>query len=236
MNRLLLAGMLLAVAPPALAEPEREVPAEATRDIALLEQAKSAILAGKPQDALGFLDPLLAHAEGEAAKHKERIYSGQTPEQALRYLLIAAADKVTATDVGPVLAQANFWKAFALTDVGRAAEAMPFYQRAVDLAPYNPQFICELAHLYAVRKDTGRALDLYQRSIDNNAMAPQIAQAHTRAVALRGRGYVLIDMEKYADAEAAFRASLTVEPGNNVALRELEYIAQQRAHPGRGKS
>jgi tetratricopeptide (TPR) repeat protein len=236
MKKALLACMLLALAPPALAQAGRDVQADAERDLAQLDAAKSAILAGKQQDALGLLDPLLVRVEAEAAKHKERIYSGQTPEQTLMYMVLAAGDHVSATDVGPVLGEANFWKAFALVDVGRASEAMPFFERAVALAPHNPQYICELAHLHAIRKESEVALDLYQRCLDSNPTAPKSAMNHSKAVALRGRGYVLIDMEKYGEAEAAFRDSLKVEPGNAVALRELDYIRQQRAHPGRTKS
>lgn len=44
----------------------------------------------------------------------------------------------------------------------------------------------------------------------------------------RGRGYVLTEMERLDDAEAAYRESLKLEPGNQLALGELDYIAKLR--------
>ena len=48
-------------------------------------------------------------------------------------------------------------------------------------------------------------------------------------VALRGLGYSLIELGDLDAAEIAFNKSLMVEPGNQVAQRELGYIRQLRA-------
>ncbi len=40
----------------------------------------------------------------------------------------------------------------------------------------------------------------------------------------RGRGYILTEMGRLDEAEAAYNESLKLEPGNKVALGELEYI------------
>jgi tetratricopeptide (TPR) repeat protein len=233
MKRVLLACALLVIGTTAWAAPDPSD--KVKRENAALTQARVAILTSKPADAIALLDPLLAELEADAATHKERLYSGQTPEQTLAYMLIAAADRVSATDIGPLLGEANFWKGFALTDLGRASEALSFYERAVALAPSNPQFICELARLHATRKETDIALKLFDRCLAENMMAPEMARPHVKAVALRGRGYVLIDMDKLAEAERAYRDSLQIEPNNPVALGDLKYIAQMRAHPGQGK-
>lgn len=45
----------------------------------------------------------------------------------------------------------------------------------------------------------------------------------------RGRGYVLTEMDRLDEAEAAYRESLKLEPGNPLALGELDYIAKLRA-------
>ncbi|MCR6659610.1 MAG: tetratricopeptide repeat protein [Asticcacaulis sp.] len=48
------------------------------------------------------------------------------------------------------------------------------------------------------------------------------------ANALRKRGYVLVELERWDEAEAAYKESLKLEPDNETAQGELEYIAQTR--------
>jgi len=50
-----------------------------------------------------------------------------------------------------------------------------------------------------------------------------------RAILYRGRGFVLIEMGRLDEAEAAYKKSLTLEPGNKIALGELQYIKGLRA-------
>ncbi len=50
-----------------------------------------------------------------------------------------------------------------------------------------------------------------------------------RAPALRGIGFSLIELKRLDEAEDAFQKSLKVEPGNKIALHELEYIRDVRA-------
>jgi len=48
------------------------------------------------------------------------------------------------------------------------------------------------------------------------------------ANALRKRGYVLVELERWDEAEGAYKESLKLEPDNETAQSELEYIAQTR--------
>ncbi|HEY2068432.1 MAG TPA: tetratricopeptide repeat protein [Rhizomicrobium sp.] len=50
-----------------------------------------------------------------------------------------------------------------------------------------------------------------------------------RAHMYRGRGISLTELGRLDDAEASYRQSLQIEPGNAVALHELDYIARLRA-------
>ena len=50
-------------------------------------------------------------------------------------------------------------------------------------------------------------------------------------VALRGIGYSMIEFGDFAGARAAYERSLEVEPGNQIALKELEYIAGKEQGP-----
>lgn len=49
-----------------------------------------------------------------------------------------------------------------------------------------------------------------------------------KANALRKRGYVLVELERWDEAEAAYKESLKLEPDDETVQGELEYIAQNR--------
>ena len=230
MKPILLAGLLLA-APPAAAAPS---PADEA-DTETLRTATSLLNQGKPDEVIRLVDPVLTRLEADAAGRGRRIYSGQTSTQTLAYMLTAATDKVDAVDVGPSLGRANFLKAYALIDLKQGMEAKPFLERAVALSPMNAQYLCELASWHAVRKQADTALELYGRCEDGAGTSPDEVRDRFRAAALRGKGFVLIDLGRLDEAEKAERESLKLEPGNPTALHELDFIARQRAAPGRDK-
>jgi tetratricopeptide (TPR) repeat protein len=49
----------------------------------------------------------------------------------------------------------------------------------------------------------------------------------------RGRGFILTEVERIDEAEAAYRESLKFDPGNPLALNEIEYIHRLRQGAGR---
>lgn len=54
---------------------------------------------------------------------------------------------------------------------------------------------------------------------------------HDRANMLRKRGYALVELKRWDEAEAAYRESLKIQPGNKIAEGELDYIKSQRGNP-----
>ncbi|WP_294268376.1 tetratricopeptide repeat protein [uncultured Sphingomonas sp.] len=44
------------------------------------------------------------------------------------------------------------------------------------------------------------------------------------------RGYALVELHRYDEAEKRYRDALAIHPNDAVAQHELGYIAQQRAH------
>ena len=63
----------------------------------------------------------------------------------------------------------------------------------------------------------------------DDALSLAAAEDMDKARMQRGRGYVLTEMGKLDEAQAAYEESLKLEPGNKIALNELEYIKQLRA-------
>lgn len=48
------------------------------------------------------------------------------------------------------------------------------------------------------------------------------------AAAQRKRGYVLVELGRWGEAEKAYKASLKLDPGNTIAKGELDYIRQHK--------
>lgn len=55
------------------------------------------------------------------------------------------------------------------------------------------------------------------------------SQRAVEPMALRGMGFMLIELNRLDEAEQALRDSLKLDPGNDVALNELAYIRELRA-------
>ena len=54
------------------------------------------------------------------------------------------------------------------------------------------------------------------------------SNAYLKPLVLRGLGFTWIELHDLDRAEALYRQSLELAPGNSTAERELEYIRQQR--------
>lgn len=94
----------------------------------------------------------------------------------------------------------------------------------LELEPDHPDHWSEKGFVLGKLKRHEESLQCYIRASTLRAWAPrpQIARA------LRGQGVQLVDLERLDEAEAALQRSLEFEPGNDLALQELEYIRQLR--------
>lgn len=103
-------------------------------------------------------------------------------------------------------------------------KAINYLEKGQALEPTNPKFSFEKAKALASLGRKEEALALYAHITEISAYV----SAHDLAIALRGRGFVLIEMGDLDNAELAFQSSLKIEPDNEVALNELSYINHLR--------
>jgi tetratricopeptide (TPR) repeat protein len=120
--------------------------------------------------------------------------------------------------------RAHYYMGFLCVKIHQYERAIEYLTRGHQLEPTNPKFNFEKAHALAQLGETETALSLYAAITD---MGPHVT-AWDVAIARRGRGFVLIEMQRLDEAEEAFNASLEIEPGNEVALNELRYIQNLR--------
>ena len=140
------------------------------------------------------------------------------------YALMGATDKKDTVVFGPEWATLIFMKGFALIDLGRGDEAKAYLERALALSPEHPHYLSELAEWYKARKDWAHAYDLFQRASDNAIIAPKADFDIEKGRALRGMGYVLTEQGKLDEAEKRYRECVKLNPHDEAAKGELEYI------------
>lgn len=123
----------------------------------------------------------------------------------------------------------NAYKMAAFLDIeeSRSADgALAMLEKASAIAPYWSDPHVERGFLLNRLKRPAEALESYRQAQD---LADRFASnRHIRAMILRGLGYTYIELGAFDRAEQAYRQSLEIEPGNELARRELEFIRQQR--------
>lgn len=193
-----------------------------------IKQASADLQAGNAQAAMTLVEPYAAQLDQQIASEKRQSYCGMSMVETLLYMMMAAQQKKSAVALGPELCDALFIKGFALVDLDRVAEAQAIFKHLVDLAPMHGAFVSELANTYRVQKNWAAALETYESAEAAAEFADKPDVAARQCIALRGQGYVLVELGKWDDAEKAYRKCLGVIPDEPKSLGELRYVAQHR--------
>ena len=95
-------------------------------------------------------------------------------------------------------------------------------ERGLELEPDHPVLWIERGYIFNRIGRHQEALEAYRTA----ATVRQWAQPAVIARALRGQGSALIDLRKFSEARNVYDASLELDPENESAHKELEYIDQ----------
>lgn len=113
--------------------------------------------------------------------------------------------------------------AYILVERGDLSGAVHWLEKGRAMEPTNAKFLLELGVVNAHLNEHQKSYDCFRQGLDSAIFG------HDRAVALRGMGVQLIDLQRLDDAETCLEESLSIEPENEGAKRELGYIAQLRS-------
>jgi tetratricopeptide (TPR) repeat protein len=189
-----------------------------------LDTAKDSLKAGDAGQALTLVAPIIADAMLKEAKDPAAICPSA-----------AAAVLQSFMEGGFSVSVENDWcdamlvKAYALNELHRSAEAKQVLESLVRHAPNDVQYLVEYAYTVRTNGDLERSLELYRQAEQLGSKVPDRTSAkHWRAVALRGQGFAYSELQRWDDAVKAYQRSLKYEPGNDIALNELQYIEQHR--------
>lgn len=231
---LLLSLALLAADPTAqtVANPPTATPAppEAKKDDDRIDRAAMLMKEGKHADAIDILDGMIAEFEkAHPANSETMVFSASNLVQTIYYSGITAALKKNGVVVDGNWALAYFLKGFALIDLNRSDEALPYLDKAVALSPSDSQFLAERGEWYKSHKQWDKAFADFKAAADASGFSDESVKEKDKARALRGMGFVRIELGDLNEAEKLFHESLKLTPGNQNALSELEYIKSLRS-------
>lgn len=189
-----------------------------------IDRAYELIKAGKGEDAFTILDALIARSEKQYANDRRQIFSSRSLGESLIYTSLSQKIGKDVLVLNEDWATAHFLKGFALIDMNRSAEAKPQLDRAIALAPMNAQFLNERGEWYKSHKDWAKAYADFESASTAADFSPEDIKDHDKARALRGMGFVKIEMNELKEAKKLFKQSLKLEPNSSIARSELQYI------------
>lgn len=121
--------------------------------------------------------------------------------------------------------RAHFYMAYVSLERRQPQEAIRWLDAGMKLEPAQPRFRLEKAQALSMLGSHTEALSMYDALLEDvTVLAPL-----TRATALRGRGFQLIELGRLDEAEQSFLESLEHEPENPRARNELECIHHLRS-------
>lgn len=190
--------------------------------------ALEAIKAGRPQEAVDALAPVIAAYEADQAKEKRHLYCGMSMTESLAYMALPDPNKKGAVALPPGYCTALYLKGFALIDLNRIADARAVYQRVVALAPFHAHFLSELGQSYRYEKNWPMMLETCKRAEGVVDFAADESKKQEKAFAWHCQGYALSELGRFDEAEKLYHQCLELNPNDAHAKNELIYIAEQR--------
>lgn len=200
----------------------------------LLPQAMEKIKAGQNADAInGPLEKIIHAYETAYARSKTKVYCAETMTEALLYSAIASSNHQDSVVLSkPTWAMAYYLRGYAYGSMNDLVHAEASLKQALALSPFNSQFLSELGNVYENEKNWSVALDTFQRADSAAEFSPPKQKIPLRCHALRGQGYVLVELHKLDEATQKYNACLSISPGDQRSIDELGYVRGLQAKAG----
>lgn len=190
-----------------------------------LRTAIDLIQQGQPQFAAAMLDKLIPRLDKRHAGKRGTVFCAHTQAEALYYMGLAAAAKHDAVAVNGDYCDAYFFRGYANVDLHNPEAAEADFTKALALAPNNPHYLSEMGELQSQKHDWARALEFFERARDTaETYAPEHRQLAELTRALRGIGFVDVELGKLDEAEAQYRRCLELDLNDEKARGELGYV------------
>lgn len=201
----------------------------------ILDAGTNLLTTGKPQEAINkHYNKVIDFFEPRVAKLGSKIYASRSTQEALLYLLQAAADsKQEAVVVKSTYAYAYFLRGYALAELNQNTEAKASIERAVQMSPSNAQFLAELGNQHIRARNWNASLETFQRAeTAARDFSPEDSKQFELGKALRGQGYALVELNRLSEAEAAYNKAISLNSRDRMAIAELKYVQSLKKKQG----
>jgi len=195
----------------------------------LLQEARHHIESKNPAAAIAKRDAVISAYKAHYGDSKQKIFCARSPEESLLLMMKAAGDKNNAIALSFIWSDAYFMKAYASEDLGRTSEAKATLQQALQMSPFNAQYLAEMGQIYAREKNWSKAEQLYREAEDNASLSPPVSKTDDLAKARRGLGYVLVELGELDEAEKKYQQCIAANPNDTKAKAELQYVRELKA-------
>jgi len=178
----------------------------------------------------GPINAVINKYEAQYGQYPKDIYSARGTTDALMYAAMGAKDKANHNIVvlGPAWAMAYWARGYAYGEMNRYDDEQVELVKALALAPFDSQYNNELAFVLMQKRDWNGALAHYQTGQEYAPLTATDAAIPLQCSALRGQGYVLVELHRLDEAEAKYRECLKLIPGEPKSTGEIGYIQEQR--------
>jgi len=139
-----------------------------------------------------------------------------------KYIGESSGKKITW--ITPSYSKAYYLLAHIYAEKRNPVRAEKMLRKAEILEPDNPYIYSEKGYLTRLMHNPDKAYHYYAKAL---TVRPWMSDRQ-KALALRGAGSVMIDMNHLDKAEKLFKKSLELEPDSMTAKNELEYIKNTR--------
>lgn len=205
---------------------------EDTEQAKILQDGANLLRARKAQEAItAYFDRVIAHYESKYREEDRQIYCTRNTAEMLGVLAKHAVEtpQKGAIAISSLWCDAHYLKAYAHIELAQIAEAKNSLEQAVSRAPFNSQYISELAVIYLKEKNWSKALETYQAAEKVSDVAPdEPSKRQQLARARRGMGYALIELKRLDEAEAKYTQCLDADPNDSLSRNQIEYIRRLR--------
>jgi tetratricopeptide (TPR) repeat protein len=175
---------------------------------------------GKLAEAEQVLDAIIAEFEQRMTDPAARYVSLANKTELAAYQKENMVKKVVWLD--NVFGEALHRKVYLAAGRRKFPQAMILSDRELKFRPYAAMAFTERGFILNQTGKPKEGLANYRQAL---ALAERFESSRpAKAIALRGIGFSLIELRQLKEAREAFEKSLVIDPGNPVALSELNYI------------
>jgi len=190
----------------------------------------------QPDQALASFDQAIALCQGQYNTELRKVYASRSLAESTYYMSLAAAGDTDAMTVDTSCSDALYLKAYALIDLEQLDEAEILLKSALEMAPVNAHYLSELGHIYQSRGQWEKALGSFSAAEDSaQNYSPEQVRQEELSRAKRGVGYNLIELGRLDEAQAKFSECLEINPDDESARNELNYIEDIRIRMKNGE-